>query len=486
MNSDIRKMCVGLPPLTARLENWMSELLSDPTATERVVNEYGSPVNVIHTGALRRNAAELTDAAAFHGVDLRVFFARKANKALSFVDASNQAGLGVDVASERELRQVLKRGVPPQNVIVTAAVKPPRLLELSLSTGVTVALDNYDEADAYLALTAALGAGGGPAPVALRIASQNGDIAPTRFGLSVPDWLEWLDARDTAGFRIDGIHFHLHGYSARDRALVLSEAVAAIDDLRQRGHSPTFIDMGGGIPMSYLNDEAQWNAFESAHKAATLGEGPPLTWRNDGFGRRAEAGALVGTRNTYPYYQAPVRGDWFSALVDAYSNSSDRPRTLASDLRERGLHLRCEPGRSLLDGCGVTFARVLFRKRTSDGIPLVGLEMNRTQCRSTSADFLLDPVLVRGPRSGHPNQPFSGYLVGAYCVEDELILRRELSFPHGVAVGDIVALPNTAGYLMHILESESHQLPLAHNVVARDGGFVEDDLGGAATREPRL
>ena len=58
--------------------------------------------------------------------------------------------------------------------------------------------------------------------------------------------------------------------------------------------------------------------------------------------------------------------------------------------------MRCEPGRSLLDGCGVTAARVEFRKQRRDGTWLIGLAMNRTQCRSTSDDFLVDPLLVPG------------------------------------------------------------------------------------------
>ena len=45
-----------------------------------------------------------------HGLDLKIFFARKANKCLALVDEAAQLGLGVDVASEAELRQVLARG----------------------------------------------------------------------------------------------------------------------------------------------------------------------------------------------------------------------------------------------------------------------------------------------------------------------------------------------------------------------------------------
>ena len=53
----------------------------------------------------------------------------------------------------------------------------------------------------------------------------------------------------------------------------------------------------------------------------------------------------------------------------------------------------------------------------------------------------------------------------SYCIERELLTWRRLRFPHGVDVGDIVVFPNTAGYLMHILESASHQIPLARNLV---------------------
>ena len=69
--------------------------------------------------------------------------------------------------------------------------------------------------------------------------------------------------------------------------------------------------------------------------------------------------------------------------------------------------------------------------------------------------------------------------MGAYCIEDEVIIWRRMTFPEGVAVGDCIAIPNTAGYFMHILESASHQIPLARNIVctAQDSGelhFQED------------
>ena len=114
-------------------------------------------------------------------------------------------------------------------------------------------------------------------------------------------------------------------------------------------------------------------------------------------------------------------------------------------------------------------ARVAFVKQRSDGENLIGLEMNRTQCRTTADDILVDPLLVRAEGAG-AGEPFEGFLVGAYCIEDEVIVRRRMVFPQGVRPGDFVLTPNTAGYFMHILESASHQIPLAKNAWIADDG----------------
>lgn len=107
--------------------------------------------------------------------------------------------------------------------------------------------------------------------------------------------------------------------------------------------------------------------------------------------------------------------------------------------------------------------------------------MNRTQCRTTSADILLGPILVRSGDipDADPAAVVCGFLVGAYCIEDEVIIRRCVNFPAGVKPGDVIAIPNTASYFRHILESASHQIPLARNVLVTDPASlntVVDDI----------
>ncbi|WP_232549814.1 Y4yA family PLP-dependent enzyme [Propioniciclava soli] len=446
----------GQPPLTPRWEPWMRALLADPERVAAIVAEHGSPVNVLNPEPLTRNAAELTSLGPVRDLEIQLFFARKANKALCFVDAAARAGLGVDVASEAELAQVLDAGVRPERIIVSAAIKNRALLSLALTHGVTVSLDHLGELAELTALAAATSAGGRGVrpPVALRLAlPPSSGVAPTRFGELADRWL----GADLDGVDVTGVHFHLNGYSAAERVTGIVAACDLVDALRDRGHRPWFVDAGGGVPMSYLDDAQEWETFWEAQRAAVAGEAEPLTWNGHPL------------TTVYPYHQQPTRRAWLTAVLDAPARRGEG--SVAQALAGRRLSLHLEPGRALLDGCGLTLARVAFTKQRSDGVGLIGVEMNRTQCRTTSDDFLVDPELVTWSGA---DAPFTGFLVGAYCIENELILQRRLTAP-GIAPGDIVALPNTAGYFMHILESGSHQWPLARNVVWQDAGPLRQD-----------
>ncbi|AWB83890.1 FAD/NAD(P)-binding protein [Corynebacterium liangguodongii] len=441
----------GIPPLTARTEAWADGLLADAQACHNLIEDHSSPVNVLNPEPMERNITQLVDAARGHGVELKVFFARKANKALAFVDAARDAGHGVDVASVGELTQVLGRGVKGSDTIVTAAVKTDGLLRLAIAHGAVISADSRDELDRIAAIAEELGE---LALVAPRLAPDPEVMPPTRFGERREAWAEHIGAPGR-WVRIVGVHAHLHGYAARDRRHALRECMELVDALARKGHALEFIDIGGGVPMSYIDSAAQWEGYRDAIDAQRAGYAEPFTWKADPL------------TNTYPYHQRPTRGRWLDEVLAG---------DIAAGLRRRGLRLHLEPGRSLLDGCGLILAAVAFVKQRSDGLPLVGLHMNRTQCRTTSDDYLVDPILVKRT---DPSEEIEAFLVGAYCIEDEVILRRRVRFPAGVSAGDIIAIPNTAGYFMHILESASHQIPLAKNVVWPGGALDPIDAPGA-------
>lgn len=464
--TDLRANCHGILPLPGRLEPWMRALLKFDKCFD-LVKQFGSPVNVIAIEPLLRNAAALQNVASDHAIEFRAYFARKANKCLAFVNAAIDSNCGIDTASENEVLQCLSLGVAGSDMICTAAVKSERLVRLCLQHRICIVVDNSDELELIRKIIAETHR---RPVIALRLGGfeHKGQSLLTRFGFDAQRDREMIGRIDAKELPVGGVHFHLDGYDASQRVSAIAESLRWVDELRLQGHPVEFIDMGGGFPMSYIESGDQWDAFWEAHRQSLLGQRDAITYRRHGLGCMHHDGRIVGRPNVYPFFQSPVGADWFSGVL---SHMLDKG-SVAAAIRNRGLELRCEPGRSLLDGCGVTMARVEFCKQNADDDVLVGLSMNRTQCRTTTEDFLVDPiVLCCNDRS---NRPQNGYLVGAYCTESELISLRKLQFPNGIQRGDLVAFPNTAGYLMHFLESRSHQFSLATNLVW-SGGKVDLD-----------
>jgi diaminopimelate decarboxylase len=352
--------------------------------------------------------------------------------------------------------------------------KSETLLRLCLANDVTVIIDNDDEVE----LIAALARGAGrKATIGIRVSGfdHHGQRLHSRFGFGIERLaalLERLRGSFADAFTLTGLHFHLNGYDADHRISALRQLLPFALALEQAGEKPVFIDIGGGLPMRYLEEPAQWDAWLDAHQTALLGAGEPITIHNHGIGRIVHEGKVFGEIDAYPTGHDLIQEAWLARILDAGFEGE----TIAAALRDNSIELRAEPGRSVLDGCGLTAARVQFRKRDTRGNGIVGVAMNRTQCRTGFAEFMLDPVLVPGTPEREPSTPFEGYIAGTYCTESEWISLRRHHFENGVEVGDVLVFPNTAGYLMHFLESRSHQFDLAGNL------FLSDDQGAESIR----
>lgn len=461
----LRVGCRGVVPLPGRIAAWMPSLLRDERL-HQWVDRYGSPLNIINPEPFLAHAAALSRVASERGLSFRPYFARKANKCLAFVDAALDNRLGLDCASSQEIKQSLLSGASPGDIVCTAAVKDADLLKLCISAGVTIAIDNFEELTEVDSLLARENTSAG---LALRMSGfvHREEKLHSRFGFDLDqarDLLTYLQGRPSSWRSINGLHFHLDGYCADQRVSAIRQLLPFVDSLRRAGEPVSFIDIGGGLPVCYLLNEADWARFWREHRRAIAGKRGEVTYRNDPLGRFVYRDQVLGEPRVYPFYQQLTREAWLAEILDTVVDDA----CIARQLNSRGLELRCQPGRSLLDDAGLTVARVEGVKSLRGGDLAVQLAMNGTQCRTSSVDFCVDPLLVerRGvDRQSTQDDEETGYLFGAYCTESDLIIRRRLVFPQGVDVGDLVALPNTAGYFMHFLESRSHQFPLAKNTV---------------------
>lgn len=454
------------PPLTAITAPWMEKVFEHRPFLEDLFQTYGSPINILHTEPFEDNYNRFAQVFDKHELPHTIFFARKANPCKVFVKESRRLGIGVDTASYRELKQCLDMGCDPRKLVVTAAVKNEQLVHLALQHDVVLILDNEDECRLVNRLARELGK---TAKIGVRISGfqYRGDKLYSRFGFDTDHVVEFITSHlgsgnDYESLQFEGFHFHLSGYSVEQRSEALLQTIHLADRLQTQDIRTSFIDMGGGILITYLSSQSEWEAFWSELKKAVRGERSPITFGNNGLGYELINGKLHGEPDVYPYYNECSKEGFLDDVLSYQNQKGDSPASL---LRERGIEIRMEPGRSLLDQTGFTMAKVIHRKKDSLGNRLIGLEMNRSQLSSSSADFLLDPVFIHAKKISKEMRPTPVFFTGGYCLEQDIILKRKIVLPCLPEAGDMVCFPNTAGYMMHFYETRSHLFDLAPNLV---------------------
>ncbi len=214
-------------------------------------------------------------------------------------------------------------------------------------------------------------------------------------------------------------------------------------------------------------------------KKSVAGEIESQTWNNSGIGYRNVNGVVAGAPLVVNHVPAHTKGNeldlWLNQRSVTFGNV-----LLADLIRDSLLELYIEPGRGMLDQCGITVGRVAFTKESTWGEMLVGLEMNRSNNHAQNLKQLCDPIII--PRSPVCNQPNARgvYYVGNLCVSYD-ILQYNKTYPDILPErGDLVVFNNTAAYMMDFVESETLMQPVAQKVAVwpdQKGNFrwAQDD-----------
>ncbi len=450
----------GLPPLTPNIAPWVRNILKDKQTLRGLIQKYGSPLNIHNTDEFEINANKYKSVFKKQNLRYGLFYARKPNKCISFVKKAKKLNIGIDTASYNELKDCLDIKYNPSKLIFTAAIKTPEAITLAIKGGVLIIIDNNDE----LSLVNKLAKKNKKIhPVGLRVSGFNikGKKLYSRFGFDIDTIIavfKSLNENKYPHLSYQGLQFHLNGYSIAKRAEAALVLIKLTEELQKIGIKTDFIDIGGGFTINYLKYKTEWQNFLGELKRAILVKRSPITFQNNGLGLINHKGEIAGKLNLYPYFNGKPQDKFLNAILEYKDNSG---QTVATLLKKHNTELRIEPGRSLLDQCGITLADVIFRKHDQNNDLIVGLHMNHTQLSTSAADFCLDPLVLSSQKKRTPS---SGYLVGTYCNETDLILKRKILFDSIPQIGDLVCFVNSAGYQTHFLESPSHQFNLATNL----------------------
>ena len=453
------------PLLKAKTADWMRALLEEKELIKKWVSEFGSPLHVVVKDEFFKNVDCLLRPLKERNIEGNLFFARKANKLSFFVEAAKQAGIGVDTASITELKETIELGLSAEKIILTAIGKDETLLNTAIDHDCLIVIENEDE----LALLKQLAASRTKTiKIGLRFAGFETEEQQiySRFGLNFGEHRSIIDGISNSNLNIKLLHAHIDRYDTTERAMAARQLIIASRHAKSLGHECDAIDLGGGILMRYLEHEEHWTNFQNELIAAVKGERKPFTFKGDGLGYFLAAGKLAGHADFYPAWNSLYKENFIAAILDHKHKDS----LLHEEIKAAKLRLYFEPGRALLDNCGITFANVAFRKKDTLNQKLIGLRMNRMNLRPFRAEFCSDPVILCfGAREKAQE---GAYLVGCLCSESDTIFRRKFFFDEVPEPGDIFAFINSAGYLSHHMEIGTHGDPVPTNILVEPGSWM--------------
>jgi diaminopimelate decarboxylase len=229
-----------------------------------LAEKVGTPFYVYSAATLRRHMRVMRE--AFEGIPTLLAYAMKANSNQAVLKVLANEGAGADVVSGGELERAIAAGIPPDKIVFSGVGKTVaemrRGLELSIHC---FNLESEPELERLNDVALAMGA---VAPVSMRVnpdvdAGTHAKISTGRKGdkFGIPfERAHEVYARigELKGLRAVGVDMHIGSQITDMQPFDNAFALLAelVHDLRAGGHDIRHVDVGGGLGISYHQDEA--------------------------------------------------------------------------------------------------------------------------------------------------------------------------------------------------------------------------------------
>ncbi|ATL68289.1 alanine racemase [Nocardia terpenica] len=453
------------PALPAKIHPLVRAFLDIPGAIDDALDRYGSPAHLLFPQVFAENLARLRAVCARRLPQARMCYAHKVNRSRAFLRTAEHAGIGVDVASPRELAAAAEAGFVPARIEVTGPKGEP-FLRAMVEAAVTVNVDNLWE----LGRLAELAHGRAPVPVLLRVSGFAGS-AVSRFGVALADCEQALTmlAAHRERLLLRGFAFHIDSGDTAERVRAIEACLALVERAYGHGLAPTVLDVGGGLRQVFTADADRFDGYVAALRESLRGRGEPMAWGGNTFGYQVDDGGVHGTPvfhkygNTVP--AARMLEELLTAPLEAHGG-----RTVAQVAGENLLEVWLEPGKALVDHAGITAARVEFVKPAADGALLVNLDIGRDTVTPADQEVMVDPLLLTEPDAA-ASGPVGVFLAGRLCLERDMITNHKVWLPRCPRPGEAVIFPNTAAYHTDLSAATASMHPLPPKLaVAHHGG----------------
>ncbi len=238
------------------------ELYCEDVSIKEIAKEVGTPFYLYSYNTLKNHFNAFNS--AFADIPHLVCFAVKANSNIALLKIFSEEGGGFDIVSGGELYRALCAGADPQKIVYAGVGKTKEEIRYALKSNIL--MFNVESSQELFAIDEAAEDLGIKARVALRV---NPDIdAKThpyistglkshKFGISTGDALEGYKlARSLKNIDVIGIHKHIGSQITQTRPFVdaLEKIISMIDTLKGEGLNIKYLDIGGGLGITYKDE----------------------------------------------------------------------------------------------------------------------------------------------------------------------------------------------------------------------------------------
>ncbi|MBM4305621.1 MAG: diaminopimelate decarboxylase, partial [Deltaproteobacteria bacterium] len=247
------------------------ELHCERVSIRRIAEKVGTPFYLYSYRTLVRHFNVFNE--AFEGIPHLVCYSMKSNSNLALIRLFVNLGGGVDVVSGGELYRAIHGGADPKKIVFSGVGKREDEIEYGLKTGIL--MFNVESLMELQTINEVAGRMNKKAPLSIRV---NPDIdakthpyittgmKQNKFGIDIlraP--MAYRLASELPNLKIIGIDCHLGSQLVDVEPFVeaLKKLRDLVDDLRRGGIEIQYLDLGGGLGITY-NDEEPPHPYEYA------------------------------------------------------------------------------------------------------------------------------------------------------------------------------------------------------------------------------
>jgi len=293
-----------------------------------IARQVGTPFYLYSHATLKQHF-EAFDG-AFSGMSHLTCFSMKSNSNMAILRLFALMGGGVDIVSGGELYRALKAGVNPSRVVYSGVGKAASDLEYALKSGIL--MFNVESAQEIQKLNEVAEKVGKRARVAIRV---NPDVDPkthpyistglkeNKFGIDISEAVEQYSvAASLKGLDVTGVSCHIGSQLTQVSPFVdaLRKLKKLIERLREMGITIGYLDLGGGLGITYDKEDPPHPRDYAREVQAELGTTDVTLILEPGRVIVGNAGILVAK----VLYAKATREKMFF-VVDAAMNDLMRP-----------------------------------------------------------------------------------------------------------------------------------------------------------------